>query len=188
MILPTTIPELQLTSPVPDRDAVFAFDWFRSESGRDTLLKMGNAPHEINEPRLEDERATLEEFLTLERDGKQITWMLRHGDQTIGAAWIELIENHGVKAPSVHLMIGDPLFRGKGIGRATMTAMIQYLRENGYQIVYSRHLVGNDAVSGLNHSLGFLADGEPYADENGLEWQNIILSLHSDALRAKVYI
>jgi len=69
-----------------------------------------------------------------------------------------------------------------------MTAMIQYLREDGYKVVYSRHLVGNDAVSGLNHSLGFLADGEPYTDENGLEWQNIILSLHSDASRAKVYI
>ena len=84
--LSTLIPELVLTSPVPDRDARFALSWFEAESGRDTLLKMGNAPDEITEPSLEDELATLEEFLTLENEGKQKTWMLRYGEITIGAA------------------------------------------------------------------------------------------------------
>lgn len=174
--LSTTIPELVLTKPVPQRDAIFALGWFSSESGLDTLLKMGNAPHEITETSLEHERATLQNFLKLEERGIQRTWMMRYGDGTIGAAWIDLIKNHGVEAPSVHLMVGDPLFRGRGIGRASMKAMIDYLRENGSEYIYSRHLVNNHAVSSLNRSLDFVPDGEAYVDENGLEWQNIKLS------------
>ena len=177
--LSTSIPELVLTHPVPDRDATFAFSWFDSENGHDTLLKMGNAPDEITDPSLEGELATLEEFLSLEKEGKQKTWMLRYGEITIGAAWIDLIENHGVEAPSVHLMIGDPSYRGKGIGKAVMSTMIAYLKEKGSNTIYSRHLVSNEAVTGLNRSLGFIADGQSYVDENGLEWQNIILSLKS---------
>ena len=177
--LSTTIPELVLTNPMPDRDARFALSWFEAESGRDTLLKMGNAPDEIAEPSLESELATLEEFLTLENEGKQKTWMLRYGEITIGAAWIDLIENHGVKAPSVHLMIGDPSYREKGVGKAAMNTMITYLKKNGEDTVYSRHLVSNEAVTGLNRSLGFAPDGQSYIDENGLEWQNIKLSLKS---------
>jgi len=174
--LSTSIPELVLTNPVPGRDASFALSWFEAESGRDTLLKMGNAPDEITAPSLEGEMATLEEFLALENEGKQKTWMLRFGEITIGAAWIDLIENHGVEAPSVHLMIGDPSFRGKGIGKAAMNTMITYLNKTGSNTVYSRHLVSNEAVTGLNRSLGFVPDGQSYIDENGLEWQNIKLS------------
>lgn len=179
--LSTSIPELVLTKPLPDRDARFALSWFEAESGRDTLLKMGNAPDEITEPSLEDELATLEEFLTREDEGKQKTWMLRYGQVTIGAAWIDLIKNHGVEAPSVHLMIGDPLFRGKGVGKAAMYTMLAYLKKNGNDTIYSRHLVSNEAVAGLNHSLGFVADGQSYVDENGLEWQNIKLSSESSS-------
>jgi len=177
--LSTRIPELVLTNPVPDRDANFALSWFESKTGKDTLLKMGNAPDEINEPSLEGELATLEEFLSLEDEGKQKTWMLRYGEITIGAAWIDLVENHGVEAPSVHLMVGDPSFRGKGIGKATMNAMITYLKENGNDTIYSRHLVSNEVVTGLNRSLGFVPDGQSYVDKNGLEWQNIKLSLET---------
>jgi len=174
--LPTSIPELVLTNPVPDRDARFALSWFEGTSGRDTLLKMGNAPSEILESTLEGELATLQEFIALEEEGKQKTWMLRYGETTIGAAWIDLIENHGVKAPSLHLMIGDPYFRGKGVGKAVMTTMIGYLKKNGDDTIYSRHLVSNEVVIGLNRSLGFVSDGQSYVDENELEWQNVKLS------------
>jgi len=163
--------------PVPDRDSVFALSWFDSENGRDTLLKMGNTPNEISAPTLEGERATIEEFLNLEIEGKQKTWMLRYGEVTIGAAWIDLVENHGVKAPSAHLMIGDPLYRGRGIGKVVMSTMMTYLQETGHSTVYSRHLASNKAVIGLNNSLGFVLDGQAYTDENGLEWQNVKISL-----------
>ena len=140
---------------------------------------MGNAPGEITETSLESETATLEEFLTLETEGKQKTWMLRYGEKTIGAAWIDLVKNHGVEAPSVHLVVGDTSFRGKGIGKAAMSTMIGYLKNNSNDTVYSRHLVSNEAVVGLTRSLGFISDGKSYVDENGLEWQNIKLLLES---------
>lgn len=175
--LPTSIAELVLTHPVPNRDVGFALSWFKGESGRHTLLKMGNTPDSINEPTYEDELATLEEFLVLDNEGRQKTWMLRYGEVTIGAAWIELIKNHGIEAPSVHLMIGNPTFRGKGIGKATMSSMIRYLKEDGYDTAYSRHLTSNEAVARLNRSLGFISDGHTYTDKDGLEWQNIKLDL-----------
>ena len=175
----TVIPKLILTKPVPDRDAIFALGWFNSKDGRDTLLKMGNTPQEISTPSLEEERTTIAEFLTLESEGKQKTWMIRHGEVTIGAAWVDLIKNHGVNAPSIHLMIGNSSYRGKGIGRATMNAMITYLKNNGNTIVYSRHLINNEVIDGLSRSLGFVTDGLAYIDENGLEWQNIRLSLEA---------
>ncbi len=137
---------------------------------------MGNSPDEIKQSTIEGEFETIEEFLKLEREGKQKTWMIRYEATTIGAAWIDLIENHGVKAPSVHLMIGDPVYRGKGIGKATMQAMLSYLEQSGYSIIYSRHLSSNEAVIGLNLSLGFQKDGRRYVDENGLEWQNVKLT------------
>jgi RimJ/RimL family protein N-acetyltransferase len=139
---------------------------------------MGNAPHEIGESTLEGEKEIIEEFLTLEQEGKQVTWMMRYDSKTIGAAWIELIENHGVQPPSIHIMIGDKSYRGKGIGKATMKALIDYIKsETNYDTIYSRHLKNNVAVDAMNHSLGFTSDGKPYTDENGLEWQNIIMPL-----------
>lgn len=170
---------LTLTKPIPERDVVFAFAWFDSEYGRDTLLKMGNAPDEIAKPSFEDERSTLEDFLRLEDEGKQKTWMLRYDKVTVGAAWIDLVENHGVKAPSIHLMIGNPSYRGKGFGKATMESMINYLNENGNRIIYSRHLISNEAIIALSRSLGFAPDGQSYVDNNGLEWQNVKLFLES---------
>lgn len=177
--LSTSVPELVLTNPVPERDAPFALNWFEGESGRDTLTKMGNPSDQITEPSLEGELATLEQFLLLESEGKQKTWMLRVGEITIGAAWIDLVKNHGVDAPSVHIMIGNPSFRGKGIGRAAMSTMITYLRESGEDTIYSRHLVSNEEVTSLNRSIGFVSNGQSYVDEDGLEWQDIMLSLES---------
>ena len=174
--LRTPVDNLELVSPDPNRDAPSALQWFSSPSGKETLLFMGNAPDDIGEPTLEGETETIEEFLTLEQEGKQVTWMIRYDSKTIGAAWIELEENHGVKPPSIHIMIGDKSYRGKGIGKATMNALIEFIKtETNYGTIYSRHLKNNVAVEAMNHSLGFTNDGEPYVDENELEWQNIIM-------------
>lgn len=159
-LIVTEIKELTLDSPDPERDASFAYGWFNSEDGIDTLLRMGNALHEISESTVESERKTIEEFLDLERSGKQKTWMIRWKDETIGAAWIELVENHGVRSPSVHLMIGNSAYRGRGIGYEVMCCMIRHLQNEGYETVYSRHLVSNQAVARLNKKVGFTRDGQ----------------------------
>lgn len=80
---------------------------FTRPGGKQTLLSMGNAEHEIVESTLDRERTTIQEFINLEKDNKQITRIaIVVDDITIGAIWIELFENHGVKPPSVHIIIG----------------------------------------------------------------------------------
>jgi len=172
----TTRPDIQLLLPDVQRDAPFAHSWLSSPEGKDTLLSMGNTESEIVPSTLEGEAETLRNFIMLEKNGKRITRMIIADGATIGAVWIELAERHGVLPPSVHIMIGDPNYRGKGIGRAVMRAAIAYaFEELDCAVVYSRHLVSNAAIGALNKSLGFADDGEPYTDDNGLVWQNIKL-------------
>lgn len=120
----------------------------------------------------------MQEFLDLEAAGKQITRVIVVGDVTIGVVWIELFENHGVKPPSLHIMIGNPDYRGKGIGRAVMESAIYYIRDTlKFKSIHSRHLASNTPVTRLNKALGFQKDGPTYEDENGLVWQNIVMRL-----------
>lgn len=170
--------DVQLVKPNVIRDVSFALGWFAHPEGRQTLLSMGNADHEIDPSTVEGERKTIQEFIDLESENRQITRMIVVDQKTIGLVWIELLENHGVKAPSVHIMIGDPEYRGKGIGSAAMEAAIQYVTNVvGEQTVYSRHLASNEAIAAVNAKLGFVNDGDQYEDENGLVWQNVVIRL-----------
>lgn len=169
--------DIQLLVPDIERDALFAHSWFTQPEGRVTLLSMGNTESGIEESTIKGEKDTIREFLNLEKTGKQITRMITIDNKTIGAVWIELFENHGIKPPSIHIMIGDPEYRGKGIGRSVMEAAIKYIRDDlGYKTIYTRHLTSNVPISKLNESLGFEMDGDSYTDDNGLVWQNIKLS------------
>lgn len=171
-------PDVELLLPDIDRDAPFAYSWFIRPEGRTTLLSMGNAESEIKDSTLEGERKIIKEFLELEEEGKQITRAIVVDEKTIGCVWIELFENHGVKPPSLHIMIGDPDYRGKGVGRAVMQSAINYIRDTLHcEAIYTRHLEHNLPVTKLNESLGFQKDGEPHKDENGLVWQGVKLIL-----------
>lgn len=168
--------DITLVAPDVERDAPFAFAWFSHPEGHATLLSMGNAEHEIGVPTLDGEKSTIQEFIDLEKDSKQITRMIVVENKTIGAVWIELFENHGVKSPSVHIIIGDPEYRRKGLGSSVMRAAIDYIiNELGFTTIYSRHLASNKSIAAVNKKLGFVADGSEYTDENGLMWQNIKL-------------
>lgn len=178
MRLPTVLTELNLVKPDPRRHAPVTLSWFTSENGKETLLLMGNAEHEIETPSLSGELKILEEFVELEHNREQLTWMIEWSREIIGVAWIELTENHNVSPPSVHLMIGDKRYRGRGIGKATMQTLIQYIKATSDSpAIYSRHLKSNIVVAKMNRSLGFVNDKEPYVDHNGLEWQNVVLPL-----------
>lgn len=167
-------PDITLLPPDVERDAPYAHAWFMRPEGRATLLSMGNVESAIQKSTLAGEQRIMQEFIDLERDGKQITRAIITGGKTIGVVWIELVENHGVTPPGLHIMIGDPDYRGKGIGRAVMESALDYIRDVlHHDVVYTRHLVRNLPVAKLNASLGFQADGDPYTDEDGLEWQNI---------------
>jgi len=169
---------IQLLPPDIDRDAPFALSWFQRPEGHATLLSMGNAEHEIEPSTLESETAILREFIDLEQEEKQITRMIIVDQKTIGVVWIELFENHNVQSPSIHIMIGNPDYRGKGIGKSVMQAAINYVRDTlNLNTIYSRHLANNMQVATLNKSLGFEKDGVPYTDNNGLVWQSIKMIL-----------
>lgn len=168
--------DLELVLPNSDRDAPVALAWFDAPHGKDTLLKMGNTESEIETSTLEGETSTLEEFLQLERDNKQITRMIQLKGKTVGAVWIELQDTDYVKAPALHIMIGDPSSRGMGIGKLVMKTMINYAQKELYaKVVYGRHLVSNDVISKVNDYLGFEKDGDPYTDKSGFTFQNIKL-------------
>ncbi len=170
--------DIQLLVPDIEGDALFAYGWFTQPEGRATLLSMGNAESEIEESTLAGEKEIIQEFIDLEKANKQITRMIIVDEKTIGAVWIELFENHGIKPPSLHLMIGNPEYRGKGIGRSVMESAIDYIRDVlREKTIRTRHLANNIPVSKLNESLGFEKEGDPYTNENGLVWQNIRLSL-----------
>ena len=177
-VLSTILPNLILIEPNPTQHAPVTIDWFEADYGRETLLLMGNAEHEIETPSLESEMQILQEFIDLENKNEQLTWMLQFDNRIIGVAWIELKENHNVRPPSVHLMIGDKSYRGRGIGKATMLALIKHIKNNlKTDAIYSRHLVSNSVVANMNRSIGFAYDGGSYMDKNMLEWQNIKLSI-----------
>lgn len=170
--------DIHLLPPDVDRDAKFALAWFSRSEGKQTLLSMGNTEADIQRSTLEGERKIMQEFIELEKAGKQITRVVVVDDMTVGVVWVELFENHGVKSPSIHIMIGNPDYRGKGIGRVVMRSAIDYARDTlQSRTIYSRHLSGNVPVVKLNQSLGFINDGTPYEDENGLIWQNIVMKL-----------
>lgn len=165
-----------LVAPDADRDAPSALSWFNSPHGKETLLLMGNAEHEIGDSTLEREKKTILEFLELEKAGEQLTWAIRQADKTLGAVWIVLKDSDTLKAPSVHIMIGDKASRGKGIGRAVLLAVIQFINHDLHiPVIYSRHLVSNAAIARLLYSLDFVETGSVYKDENDLSWQNVIL-------------
>lgn len=167
----------ELLQPNIERDASFALSWFTRPEGKDTLLRMGNAEHEIPEPNLEAETDRIKEFIQLEAENKQITRMISVDGVTIGAVWLELIETRGVKPPSLHIMIGNPDYRGMGIGKKVMLEAIEMAKNMGYKVIYTRHLTYNTEIKKLNDSLGFVDDGESYTDDNGLIWQHIKLNL-----------
>jgi len=176
MIIPKTSPcsRLQLLPPNVERDAPFAHAWFMRSEGRATLLSMGNAESEIEESTLTRQKEIIQEFINLEASNRQITRMMVIDEKTIGVVWVELFENHGVKSPSLHIMIGDPNYRGRGIGHAVMEAALDYAKNSlRAPVIYSRHLANNLPIAKLNKTLGFEKDGATYKDKNGLEWQNI---------------
>lgn len=173
----TSVPELQLLVPYPERDAPDAAAWLEGEVGRATLMLMGNPEDKITETNIEAEKARLQDFLNMAERGEQLTWMMQLEGKTIGAVWIELVQKGNVPPPAVHIMIGDASSRGRGIGKATIETIIDYLRkETDYTNVYSRHLVTNSRATALLEECGFTKINEPYA-EDGLMFQNEVAEL-----------
>ena len=170
--LETNSPDVQLVVPDIERDAALGVEWLEGELGRATLTSMGVADKDNKPTTLEYERERIRDFI--ERDD-QLNWMINYQGKVVGSIWVDLEQVGSVPAPAIHIMIGNPEMRGKGVGYAVTSKVIEYLQnERNAKNIYSRHLTKNSGASNLLDSLGFEKLGEPYTDEDGLEFQNVI--------------
>lgn len=174
----TTFPGLVLVAPDPVRDAPFAVKWLDGEAGRTTLRQMGNPESKITPTNLEKETQRLNEFLELAKQGKQLTWMMRLGEVTVGTIWVEFEDSAHLPAPIVSIMIGDASARRRGVGYAAISSVLDYLQAGTpHTKAYARHLVTNKHSAALLGKIGFKKLGDAYEDEDSLVFQNVYLDL-----------
>jgi RimJ/RimL family protein N-acetyltransferase len=168
-----------LIAPDVERDAELSLEWLRGEVGKSTLTLMGNVPDKITEPTLELEKKRVVEFL---ENNNEYNWMIECDGKVVGSVWADLEPSEYVPAPAVHIMIGDPEVRSKGIGPIAMKSVIEYLVGLGHKTIYTRHLVSNIVAGKLLKKFNFEELGEPYSDEDGLKWQNAVLNAQKETL------
>lgn len=64
--------------------------------------------------------------------------------------------------------------------KTAIGAVIEHLRNNEAETIYSRHLTDNEGARQLLAVFGFKDLEEPYNDEDGFRFQNVILSFGVD--------
>jgi phosphinothricin acetyltransferase len=81
----------------------------------------------------------------------------------------------------------DPAFRGRGLGRAAMAALLDVLRRQGFHLAVAGITQPNPASEGLHRALGFARIGEfeaigwKFGAWHGVEWFGLELGPRSDA-------
>jgi RimJ/RimL family protein N-acetyltransferase len=100
--------------------------------------------------------------------------MIAKDERIVGSVWADLEPTEYLKAPSMHIMIGDPTARGQGAGGQAFRTVADYLVQECHEsVIYIRHLLDNIGSAKLAEACGFREDGEPYEDADGLRWQNM---------------
>lgn len=168
--LETNNPNVHLVEPELERDAQLGVQWLHGDIGRNTLQLMGVSDEENKPTTLEQEKQRVAEFI---EKPDQLNWMIEYEGKVVGSIWVDLEQKDSVPSPAIHIMIGDPSVRGKGIGFSATSKVVEYLEELGNKSIYSRHLTKNTGARSLLDTLGFKNAGEPYSDDDGLEWQNV---------------
>lgn len=169
--LETNNPSIQLIEPNIERDAALGVQWLEGKLGRNTLSLMGVSDADNKPTTLEQEKERVKDFI--EKDD-QINWMISYEDKVVGSIWVDLEPSEYLQSPSVHIMIGSPEARGKGIGLSTTSAVVEHLQKQGYAQVYSRYITNNEGSKNLLGKLGFHELGILYTDKDNLEFQNVV--------------
>ena len=183
----TDVPDLLLVQPNVERDAPVAVEWLCGDAGRTTMRLMGNNEDNVGPTTLDAERKRVQGFID---SADQLTWMLHLQSRTVGVIWVDLTSTRHVRAPGVHIMIGEVTARGRGVGRGALVAVVNHLRQIGqYKRVHSRHLESNLPATRLLQSVGFDDVGEPYKEDDGpdLFWQNMQMDIQDVGGQAKPY-
>lgn len=171
-LLSNKIETLKLIGPDIERDPPLSVEWMAGDNGRETQSMMGIPDREIHEHSLEEARGTIAGFIESDHE---IVWMIEYAGDVVGAVEIHMIGTKYLPSPSIHVMLGDVDVRGRGIGRASAEMAITYLQEEqSIEILYSRYRTNNKVSEQLLLALGFEEDGDPYEDQYGMRWQNVI--------------
>ena len=173
--LETQSKDITLVTPDVERDAPLGVAWLAGDFGRETLKLMG-VTDEYNKPStIEEEKQRVRNFI---ESTNQMNWMIQFKEKVVGSVWVDLDDTKYLPAPSLHIMIGDPTSRGHGVGKNACIAVLAYLKNNReYENINSRYLLLNQGSANLLDGLGFEKTGDQYSDSDGLEWQNVSLSL-----------
>ncbi len=173
---------VKLVEPDIERDALLSVEWLNGELGRMTMRSMGNTDEAIDKilpATIEQEAARVKSFIERE---DQLNWMIECDGKVVGSVWVDLVDSEDLPGPSVHIMIGDPDMRGRGIGSSTVKTVLDYLEKQGSDVIYSRHLTTSTHADKLLKFLGFTDLDKPYV-RDALEFQNLVRNISTSAAR-----
>jgi len=157
-----------------DEGARLGVQWLNAPYGVETLRLLGNIVPDDFKTSYEEEVDRLTEMTT---DTNVLAWVIKYNATTVGVAEAKLIEFEGLQAPNMALFIGDISMRGKGVGTAALRLVLAELLDMNYSTAYARALTRNLASKAMLQKVGFIADGEPYTDKDGLHWHNYTIIL-----------
>jgi RimJ/RimL family protein N-acetyltransferase len=176
--LKTSDEHLNLVPPNTERDAPASVEWLSGDEGFETMSLMGNTDESIEPSTIETETLRVQGLID---SADQLKWAIMKDNQPVGFAWVDLTPSDSLPSPSIHIIIGDKLSRGHGIGSLVTNAVIDDMKSEGkYDFLYSRHLIRNQQAADLMDSIGFEHYGEEYKDKDGLIWQNEKLYLKNN--------
>ena len=151
-----------------DEGARLGSMWLNAPHGVETLRLLGNIVPDDFKTSYEEEVKRLTEIAS---DTNTLGWAIKYNNATVGVALVKLKEFEGLRAPNITLFIGDIAMRGKGVGTAALGLVSEEIKSN-YSTAYARALTRNIASTAMLQKVGFIADGVPYTDKDGLHWQN----------------
>ncbi len=161
---------LRLVAPQVERDAPLGVEWLNGPAGHSTMLMLGNPPASLADTTLEDQERLVRGFISAQGE---LHWMIESEGRVIGAVWIHCVQTRAeVGAPELSLMIGDPEYRGRGLGKCAAELVLAWASKNLPSPVTMRTVVENEVSKNLILGLGGRPQGDVYKDQDGLKWQN----------------
>lgn len=102
----------------------------------------------------EDQHASFEELKSITDDQNAMMFVARDDDRIVGMATLYAVTRIG-RHGYVEDVVVDNAYRGQGLGKKLMHALIDYAREHGFKQVYLTTNPSRVAAHGLYQSLGF---------------------------------
>lgn len=156
------------------RDAPLATAWINAPGGVEMLRLMGMIVPDDFTTTIDIEAERSQQIIN---DPNELAWMIEYDGEVVGILEVHLADQEGRPAPNIGIMIGDASARGRGIGTSAMQLALQELAELGNETIFARALTHNIASQKMLAKLGFVIEGEPYADADNLHWQNFLLTI-----------